>query len=44
MSDWWKISPVCQNCDEYEDCDEPCAMAMSFLQGGNGNNNGYDKF
>lgn len=34
MSDWWKISPVCQNCDEYEDCDEPCAMAMSFLQGG----------
>lgn len=39
MSEWWKISPACQSCDEYEDCDVPCAMAMSFLQ----NDTYYDK-
>lgn len=31
MSDWWKISPACQGCNEYETCDEPCAFAMSFF-------------
>ena len=44
MSDWWKISPVCQGCNEYETCNEPCAMAMNYLQGGNGKDNGYDEF
>ncbi len=31
--DWWKICPVCQTCDEVEDCEEPCAFAMSFFNG-----------
>lgn len=44
MSDWWKISPACQACNDYENCDEPCAMTMSFLQSGNDNDNGYDEF
>ena len=29
--DWWKFCPACQCCDELEDCDEPCTMAMSML-------------
>lgn len=44
ISDWWKISPACQACNDYENCDEPCAMAMNFLQGSNDNDNGYDEF
>ena len=34
MSDeWWKFCAVCQCCDNLDDCDEPCPMAMGFLNG-----------
>ena len=31
MKTWWEICPICQGCEDAEDCDEPCAMAMVFL-------------
>ena len=35
MSDneWWKFCPVCEGCENSDDCDEPCVFAMSFLDG-----------
>lgn len=33
MDNWWEICPFCRNCDNLEDCEQPCAMAMSFLMG-----------
>lgn len=33
MNEWWKVSPACLSCNDYENCDEPCAMAMNYLQG-----------
>lgn len=33
-NEWWKICPICQGCEQTDECDEPCAMAMSFLSGG----------
>ena len=32
--EWWEFCPVCQACDEIDECEEPCAMAMGFLNGG----------
>ena len=40
--DWWKCSPTCQSCGDYENCDEPCAMAINFLQGNTDNAGGED--
>ena len=31
--EWWKICPMCETCGACEDCDAPCPMAMSFLNG-----------
>jgi len=33
MENWWEICPICQGCEELEDCEEPCVIAMMFLIG-----------
>lgn len=32
-NEWWKFCPVCQCCEEINNCEKPCAMAMGFLNG-----------
>ena len=34
MDNWWEICPICYGCEDLEDCEEPCPMAMMFLMGG----------